>query len=284
MDKATFANAQVLEFYKKLPFNYRDSVGEQAKAIVTRDAAEAYPPLLPLLKKGASVLDVGCGSGWLANMIAHHHKCEVLGLDFNPVAIERARAVAEALGLPARFLEADLFAYVPERPADVVISLGVLHHTDDCREGVRSLCRNMLRPGGHLFVGLYHVYGRKPFLDHFRRLKESGASEQELFRRYRRLHSGMDDETLLMSWFRDQVLHPKETQHTLREMVEVLEGEGLRLVASSINRFQPFGDTVELFAREADYERLGREMLDQGRYFPGFFVFLARKQGPGGAA
>jgi hypothetical protein len=52
------------------------------------------------------------------------------------------------------------------------------------------------------------------------------------------------------SWFRDQVMHPHETQHTLREISEWLTGAGLTLQSTSINAFAPIGDVALLFAQE----------------------------------
>ena len=55
--------------------------------------------------------------------------------------------------------------------------------------------------------------------------------------RYKELHSGLHDDTLLRSWFRDQVLHPHETQHTLEEMLPVIMDAGMKMVSTSVNRF-----------------------------------------------
>jgi SAM-dependent methyltransferase len=275
----TFANAAVLAFYRDLPFNQRTGVAEHVRAVTGTDAAAAYPPLPPLLGPGTRVLDAGCGVGWLALGIAHHHGAAVTGIDFNPMAIERAREVARRLNLAADFRVADLFLYEPDAPFDVAIAIGVLHHTNDCGAGLARLARTCVRPGGHLLVGLYHSYGRRPFLDHFRALRAAGASEEEMLARYRRLHSWIGDETQLRSWFRDQVLHPHETQHTLQEMAPVLERNGMRLVSTSINRFQPFDGLDELFEQEKTFAGIAEERLKTGQYFPGFFVFLARKDG-----
>lgn len=273
----TFANPDVLAFYKELPFNLRDSAADHAAQIRRENAAESYPPLPPLLTKATTVLDVGCGPGWLANTIAFHYGCRVQAVDFNPVAIERARAVAAALGVKVSFAVADLFLH-EIAPVDVVVSVGVLHHTDDCVAAVRRVCTAFVKPGGHALIGLYHAYGRRPFLDHFRAMQAKGASEAEMLARYRSLHSWLKDETHLISWFRDQVLHPRETQHTLEEMVPVLEESGMRLVSTSINKFQPFKDARELYTLEPGYADLAAERLKQGKYFPGFFVMLAKKE------
>jgi 2-polyprenyl-3-methyl-5-hydroxy-6-metoxy-1,4-benzoquinol methylase len=274
----TFANPEVLAFYKTLPFNFRESVANSAKAIRSQDPRLAYPVLGPLLHPNARVLDVGCGVGWLANSISHHCGCSVTGIDFNPVAVERARQVRQALGLSTEFQVADLFGYAPREPFDLVLSLGVLHHTNNCSAAVRRVC-DLVKPGGHVFIGLYHKYGRQPFLNHFHEMHKRGASEETMLARYKELHSGLHDDTLLLSWFRDQVLHPHETQHSLEEMVPVIMDAGMMLVSASINRFAAIDSLEELYTEERKQREIGEQRLKQNQYFTGFFVFLARKVG-----
>ena len=271
---------EVLEFYKTLPFNYRESVEGDIAAIRSCNAIEAYPPFASLLSKGKRVLEIGCGSGWFSNGISFHYGSDVTALDFNPVVIERAKGVAQALGVGTKFIVGDLFKYMPEEPFDIAVSLGVLHHTADCMSGVRHICRHCVKDGGHIMIGLYHKYGRKPFLDHFAEMARSGASEKKMLKEYGKLHSNIKDKTHLQSWFRDQVLHPHETQHTQKELGAVLGEEGFELKASSINRFQPFSQESELHDLEQGMEEIGKKKLKMNQYYPGFFVAIAQKTAP----
>jgi 2-polyprenyl-3-methyl-5-hydroxy-6-metoxy-1,4-benzoquinol methylase len=100
-----------------------------------------------------------------------------LGVDFNPHAIERARAVATELDLKSEFFCQDLFEFAEKgRPEeerfDLIVSLGVLHHTKNCIEGLRRIIENLLMEKGYFFVSLYHKYGREPFLEYFEELKK----------------------------------------------------------------------------------------------------------------
>src|SRR5271154_1512701 len=93
--ETTYANAGVLAFYRQLPFNYRQSPREHAKAIRRADAIASYPPLAPLMRRGTTLLDVGCGPGWFSLNAAYHHGCKATGIDFNEVAVKRAGEVAQ---------------------------------------------------------------------------------------------------------------------------------------------------------------------------------------------
>ena len=65
---------------------------------------------------GASVLDLGTGSGCIALAIkSERPNAQVLATDIDPDCIEIARHNAEALGLDAQTLVADAFSGVPER-------------------------------------------------------------------------------------------------------------------------------------------------------------------------
>lgn len=278
MDKKTFANLEVLNFYKSLPFNRRSTLEEEIKAIRERRIDGLYPGLPELLGPNVSVLEVGCGVGWLSNSINFLYNAPAVGIDFNPVAISIAQEVAKAMELTTKFFVEDLFLYKPPSPFDVVISFGVLHHTNNCEFAVRRLCEKFVHSGGYVMIGLYHKYGRQPFLDHFNEMKKRSATEKEMFARYRQLQSYIKDETLLLSWFRDQVLNPHESQHTLEDMLPILEESGMELVSTSINNFQPIRSLEDLIREEKKYTLISKERLKNNQYFPGFFVFLALKK------
>ena len=90
-------------------------------------------------------------------------------------------------------------------------------------------------PGGYLHLGLYHLYGRRPFLAHFAKFQADGASHSDLYDEFRKLNPDSTDETHLLSWFRDQVLHSHETQHTYDEVQSLLVDQGFVIEATSIN-------------------------------------------------
>ena len=81
----------------------------------------------------------------------------------------------------------------------------------------------------------------------------------------------------MLSWFRDQVLHPHETQHSYEEIESLLREEGFVVERTSINDFKSMPPLDTLIRLEKQLERKSQLALSKGRrYFPGFFVVWAR--------
>jgi SAM-dependent methyltransferase len=123
----------------------------------TRDRLQASLnfPLEDL--SGKLVLDAGCGMGRFAEIV-HRFGGEYVGLDYS-YAIDAANA--NASDLPGvHFVQADVFAPpFADGVFDLVMSLGVLHHTPDPRRAFDALPR-VVKPGGQLTVTLYDAGNR----------------------------------------------------------------------------------------------------------------------------
>ena len=269
----------VQDFYRDMPFNYYADPGQAADNLADNPIA-AYPDLDALLEEDAvrSVLELGCGAGWAANAMALHYQKQVTAVDFTAKALHRAREVAARVGTGDRiaFVESDLFQFDTSQRFDLVASIGVLHHTSDCRAAFDHAAR-FVAPGGFLFVGLYHLYGRRPFLQLMRELRDQ-EGETAAFNRFRSIAKAQEDETHLWSWFRDQVLHPHETQHTLEEVLGWLDALGFELQSTNLNGYEEVADRAFLLQQEKTFEALSlRRNREQGRYFPGFFTVLAQR-------
>src|SRR5947209_7689982 len=120
------------------------------------DIPGPQPAFVGLGKAGlirGSVLDVGCGTGENAlYLVSRGH--EVWGLDFVPVAIERAAAKAQERGLSVHFQVRDALKLdVLGRTFDTVIDCGLFHTFSDEERPmyVRSLAR-AVRPGGAAYL------------------------------------------------------------------------------------------------------------------------------------
>lgn len=274
---------RIRRFYNRILFNAGSSIEQDVRQI-RANPAQAYPDLHRLLLDDSlrTVLDVGTGMGWLANSIAVHYGKRVTGIDLADEPLKRAAAGAERLQIQDRvsFELHDLFAFSPENRFDLVISLGVLHHTADARAACRAVAQ-WVGGEGHLYLGLYHRLARPVFLAVVKEELDRGGEAQALnkLREWNRKHR---DPACLASWFQDQVLNPHETMHTLVEVAGWLRQLRFVLMTSSLSRFQSVEgaglETLEGLDRE--FERLARRRLRiEDRFFPGFFTTLSRRQG-----
>ena len=270
----------VRHFYEELPFNYCSSTADACRDI-KQNPISAYPDLEKLLTSGnvTSILEIGCGVGWLSNSISYHYGLPVQAIDLANKAVERAKAVSKKLRTTpkAQFQVTDLYQFKPTAPVDLMISIGVLPSVADSYQAFKHMIR-FLKPGGHIYLGLYHYFGRKIFRAMFDEILKNNGKAFAL-EKYKAMHSRLKDDTLILSWFRDQVLHPHEAWHTLEEVCGWFTGTGFRLESTSINRFQKINEPEALFELEKTYEQLSYQAnYIENRYFPGFFTVLGQKQ------
>jgi SAM-dependent methyltransferase len=101
------------------------------------------------LRAGERVLDVACGNGNAA-LAAARRFCQVVGVDYVPALLERARRRAAAEGLEASFQEADA-ENLPfgDGSFDVVLSTCGAMFAPDQEQTARELLR-VCRPGGRI--------------------------------------------------------------------------------------------------------------------------------------
>jgi ubiquinone/menaquinone biosynthesis C-methylase UbiE len=93
------------------------------------------------------VLDVACGSGTAA-LVAARRYCDVVGIDYVPALVERARAQAEASGLGAEFRVADAQALpFDDNSFDCILSVYGVQFAPDQEQAAREMLR-VCRPGG----------------------------------------------------------------------------------------------------------------------------------------
>ena len=239
----------VRHYYEKHPFNLDATPDVTANNIRASDLSLPYVDLNRLLPKTKSMIDFGCGTGWLVNSIAFHHPhIDITGVDFCQRVIQHARDTGERLNNRGKFVVSDIFEYEPHE-VDLAISVGVIHHTADPKAAFQKIVRCAKK---HAFFVIYHKYGRKAFLERFQGKSDAYKDFAVWFKN--------SDEIHVKSWFNDQVFHPHETTHTLEEVESWLE-KG-KVVKTNIK-----GD-------ERDKEQEVKRDLDDGLLNPGVFSVL----------
>ena len=128
--------------------------------------------LAGLIPERARVVDLGCGIGLPGTLALTGYDLTVLGVDFSPVQLARARRLVPA----ASFVRADMAAF-QLRPAsvDAVTAFYSLIHVPLAdQQALFPRIRGWLRPGGYLlaivgaawWTGTEHYLGADMFWDH----------------------------------------------------------------------------------------------------------------------
>ncbi|MBL1147866.1 MAG: methyltransferase domain-containing protein [Pseudomonadota bacterium] len=117
--------------------------------------AAHWPAACP---ENGTALDLGCGTGWmLKHLSAAHPAMSLYGSDFSPAMLEIARKAAPDAEIISGDIEDDAFtATLPQ--ADIVLSLGILHHMADIDAHLRLL-RQLGKAGGTAFLSCFACDG-----------------------------------------------------------------------------------------------------------------------------
>lgn len=106
-----------------------------------------------LLRAGADVADIGCGSGHAINVMARAFPASrFTGIDFSEEGLGVGRAEAKQLGLSnATFLAADVAELDHTESYDVITVFDAIHDQAQPAKVLENIHR-ALRPGGHLLM------------------------------------------------------------------------------------------------------------------------------------
>ncbi|QHS60000.1 arsenite methyltransferase [Chitinophaga agri] len=123
------------------------------------------PTQFAQIKKGNTVIDLGSGAGNDC-FIARHETGDngkVIGIDFTPAMIEKARANADKLGYNnVEFRQGDIEKMpVTANTADVIVSNCVLNLVPN-KDGVFKEIYRVLKPGGHFSISDIVLEGTLP--------------------------------------------------------------------------------------------------------------------------
>lgn len=123
------------------------------------------PTQFAKIKKGDTVIDLGSGAGNDCFVARHETGAEgkVIGIDFTPIMIEKARINAEKLGYNnVEFRTGDIDDMpVSDNIADVIVSNCVLNLVPN-KKKVISEKHRVLKPGGHFSVSDIVLVGDLP--------------------------------------------------------------------------------------------------------------------------
>jgi 2-polyprenyl-3-methyl-5-hydroxy-6-metoxy-1,4-benzoquinol methylase len=214
-------------FYEENPFpNYEGT--EDVGSLLEKSVARGFPEMLNRsIRPGATVLEVGCGTGQLGNFLSIASR-RVLSVDlcWNSLRLGERFRRANSLN-NITFAQMNLFRLPLQRERfDVVICTGVLHHTANPQGGFMELA-SLVTPGGYMLVGLYNRYGR--LKTRWRRQLAKVVGERvAAIDPYITTHGIAQDKR--RAWFMDQYRNPHESLHTIDEVLGWFEHAGIQFV------------------------------------------------------
>ena len=271
----------VKSFYEEHPFpNYDDFDSEQS--LIEKAREGVFSRLLDeQISQGATVLEVGCGTGQLTNFLGISWNRAVLGADVCLNSLRLAEEFRSRFRIKnSAFIQMNLLRpALKQNSFDLVISNGVLHHTADARAAFRSIAR-LVKPGGCIIVGLYNRIGR--LTTDLRRFLFRLSHDNLRFLDAHMRNSQYNQERKC-AWFLDQYKHPRESKHSYDEVLQWFEADGFDYLFS-IPKIEPgpFSADEQLFAAHDKGTRTSRlltqvQMLLEGGRDGGLFIMIGRK-------
>jgi SAM-dependent methyltransferase len=123
------------------------------------------PTQFAQIQKGDTVIDLGSGAGNDCFVAQHETGAEgkVIGIDFTPIMIQKARTNAEKIGFNnVEFREGDIDNMpVNDKVADVIVSNCVLNLVPNKPKVIQEIFR-VLKPGGHFSISDIVLEGELP--------------------------------------------------------------------------------------------------------------------------
>lgn len=105
------------------------------------------------IKPGEKILDVGCSDGYLAKFLP---KNNVYGVDYNPVAIERAQQLCKVAKTADLNNISDNMVLLFDEKFDVIIFADILEHLLFPEKALLYF-KKMLKPNGRIIISLPNV-------------------------------------------------------------------------------------------------------------------------------
>jgi SAM-dependent methyltransferase len=287
---------EVAGFYTRHPFPGKRRTDADGLLLMRCVASLLANRRYRLGSRRPRLLDAGCGTGNASVALARTFPAlNVHGMDICARSLEMARAAAqEAKVGNTCFTTGDLLAGPPPgRPYDIVVCMGVLHHTADMARALVNLAAG-LAADGRLLLWVYGRHGRY-LHDLNRRLLEmlltagdtpdarvslarafaletgDGAPLQDLYGFVPGVHE-REQVVLQDAWIADQFLHVNERAVDLPELLDLLDGAGLVLEewlgAGDVRRLRP-AVLAERLAALPERQRLCAAdlLLKPRRYF-----------------
>ena len=218
---------KIKSFYEEHPFPNYDDVQDFGDLVNRGQKNEFFSRLLDAIGYNKLILECGCGTGQLTHYLSLNNN-HVLGVDLSLSSLKLAVEHKLRNGVPrSAFVQMNIFDLaVRDDVFDVVVSLGVLHHTRDARRAFAAIVRKV-KPGGIVVVGLYNRFARIPTMIRAKLIKFLGPEIDYVVR------NRIRDRHRAEIWIKDQYYNPHETWHTVDEVMGWFRENGVSYLTCS---------------------------------------------------
>ena len=222
---------KVTEFYKESPFPNYKSNDNKYSILEKGDKNYLTSKFKKFISYNKDVLEVGCGTGQLANYFAIGTNNRVVGLDPTIESLRIANDFAKKNEINnIQFVNADIFDDVlKDKFFDFIWCNGVLHHTKDPYGAFEILIKS-LKNEGYVLIGLYNRIGRIRTIFRRHMFKIFGIKFLNIFDPTLRNLKNNEEEK--KSWIRDQYIHPIESLHTIDNVMDWFDKNNIEFISS----------------------------------------------------
>ncbi|MDD3083451.1 MAG: class I SAM-dependent methyltransferase [Candidatus ainarchaeum sp.] len=206
---------------------------------------------------GKKVLELGCGTGELANSLAIFG-AKIKAIDFSENSIREAKKLSKKIGNQETvFLKKNILEIEFEEKFDVVIALGSLHHTINARKGF-DIAYKHCKKNGLIIIGLYNKYSR--FRHRVKRVilfLFAGNDFEKRISLGKKIFGGKN-----IYWCADKYGQVHESYHSVSEVLKWFKKNKIEFVASKPKFVSPIIDELKWLLRKenAFFVMIGRKI------------------------
>jgi SAM-dependent methyltransferase len=213
-------------FYNEIKFPNYDKIDDFGSLLDKSERSIFFKKLDEEKEMFSKILEVGCGTGQLSIFLSRYQR-QIFSIDLSIKSLEMGENFRKKNNIKNLFfLRMNLF-FIKEF-FDVIISNGVLHHTENPRLAFIELTK-YLKKGGYIIIGMYHKYGR--IYNKITKFLINTFGKSFKFLDKKTLDKNLSEEKRL-AWFMDQYKNPKESTHTFAEVLNWFNSADIEFISS----------------------------------------------------